>query len=154
MSVAGGRAGGVIKMCISLLHDARRDEMRGAQKAVMCGTPNNPHLWQANCQHFINKPKSAAVHSNYSLLQLSAFCVLILDFYLHQRCQVLISVMILDSKCNNVYIYNEFREKILNSWSNVTHEIPIDIWAQKVKLLILKMQCLPSVLHLDNEIWN
>ncbi len=35
------------------------------------------------------------------------------------------SVMILNSKCNNGYIYNGFREKMLNSWCNVTCEMPI-----------------------------
>ena len=32
---------------------------------------------------------------------------------------------ILSPTCNNGYIYNEFSEKLLNSWCNVMREMPI-----------------------------
>ena len=39
-------------------------------------------------------------------------------------------LMILNSKRNNGYIHHTFSEKMLNSWCNVTREIPI-FWPKK-----------------------
>ena len=56
--------------------------------------------------------------------------------------------MILNFKCNNGYIYNEFSEKMLNSWCNVMREMPTS--GQRSVIITSKSVMLGISVPIDN----